>query len=197
MRLYYTTRSPYARKAMIMAEEKGVQLELISEDLRNKSKALLKANPVAKVPVLEADDGKYYCESQLICEYLEATFPEPGFIPEADEEKFRILRNDAIAKGLTDVAVSILYEKLLHPDNSHEGFIRRQEETVSRCLSYFEDRTAEFSGFWIDTVGLICALGYVQFRFDDLFKQGQYPKLFAWFKEQHKRPSVKETVPFE
>ena len=46
MKLLYTPRSPYARKVRVVAIEKGIGLELISEDLVNKSPGLVKANPL-------------------------------------------------------------------------------------------------------------------------------------------------------
>jgi glutathione S-transferase len=72
MQLLYTKRSPYARKAQIIALEKGIALTLIDEDLANKSPALLAANPLAKIPVLILDNGQTLFDSPVICEYLDS-----------------------------------------------------------------------------------------------------------------------------
>ena len=57
MKLLYTKRSPYARKVRVVALEKNIPLDLIDEDLQNKSQRLLSANPLGKVPTLVLDNG--------------------------------------------------------------------------------------------------------------------------------------------
>lgn len=197
MKLYYTKRSPYARKAIIMAIEKNIEIEYIEEDLLNKSELLFENNPVAKVPVLILDNGCTLCDSQLICDYIESLVPEPWFIPDSQEERFRVLNLDVISKGLMDVTVSMFFENLLHKDQPNEKFIKRQEETIARCLNYFNDRVSELEEFTIASVGVICAIGYICFRFEHLWKKDLYPELYVWYKEMNERQSVHKTAPKE
>jgi glutathione S-transferase len=41
----------------------------------------LKLNPLGRVPTLVLDDGRALPESEVICEYLEETFPSPPLLP--------------------------------------------------------------------------------------------------------------------
>ncbi len=60
--------------------EKGVEVPMQEIDLRSGehfSEAFLRRNPDATVPVLELDDGTCISESDAICTYFEALYPDP------------------------------------------------------------------------------------------------------------------------
>ncbi len=64
----------------IFLAEKGIEIETIEIDLAGKgnlSADFIAKNPLARVPVLEFDDGAYLAESMAICRYFEETQPEP------------------------------------------------------------------------------------------------------------------------
>ncbi|HWF35204.1 MAG TPA: glutathione S-transferase family protein [Solirubrobacteraceae bacterium] len=79
-RLWSWHRSPFAGKARIAFAEKGVEVELIEVDPRNRPARLRELNPTNRVPVLEVGDVAIR-ESAAICEWLEETHPEPPFWP--------------------------------------------------------------------------------------------------------------------
>jgi glutathione S-transferase len=39
------------------------------------------ATPLGKIPFIRLADGRSLCESQVICDYLEAAYPEPALLP--------------------------------------------------------------------------------------------------------------------
>jgi glutathione S-transferase len=49
--------------------------------------------------------------------------------------------------------------------------------------------------FTIAQIGLVCVLGYADFRFADCGWRKAYPKLDAFNKKMLERPSVKISVP--
>jgi len=82
MILYGSSLSPYTRKVLAFAGEKGVELELkpTGGALGQPSEEFLEASPFRKMPALR--DGDYtLADSSAIIHYLEAKFPDPPLIP--------------------------------------------------------------------------------------------------------------------
>jgi glutathione S-transferase len=195
MKLLYTKRSPYARKVKIIALEKNLKVEYIEENLTQKSDLLLRSNPVGKIPTLIRDNGDVICDSPLICEYLDSLNESPRFIPKDPSKRLNGMNLAAMADGLMDITVACFMEKTRHPKDFNPDFIRNSEEAIQRCLTFFENVVGELKEFNIVSVGLISALGYLQFRLPKLFNARQYPHLTAWIKTVSIRKSVQETMP--
>ena len=195
MKLFYTKRSPYARKVRVIALEKNIPLELIEEDLTKKSKQLIDANPLGKIPALVLDNGKILCDSPVICEYLDSMKDKPLFISKTGEERFNVLTFAAIADGLMDVTVALYMEKVRHPQDYNQLFVKNQEDTIRQTLKSLEERVAEFKDLNLATVAAASAIGYMNFRLPHLCPSAQYPKLTKWFEEFSKRPSMAATLP--
>jgi glutathione S-transferase len=71
--------------------EKGISgIENVLIDLgagEHRSAAFIAKNPLARVPVLELDDGRALSETRAICTYLEGLYPEPNLMGEDSEER--------------------------------------------------------------------------------------------------------------
>jgi glutathione S-transferase len=80
MKLYTTAVAPNPRRVTIFLAEKGIDVPVEEVDIGN-SKHLepdfVAKNPMARVPVLEMDDGSYLSESLAICRYFEEIQPDP------------------------------------------------------------------------------------------------------------------------
>src|SRR3989338_1639137 len=197
MKLLYTPRSPYARKVRIVAIEKGIKLELVSEDLVNKSPGLVKANPLGKIPTLILDNGQTIFDSPVICEYLDNIRPRPAFIPNDPQKHLTVLTLTAAADGLMDVTVAMFMEKVRHPKDFNAAFVAANEITVRRSLAYFEERVEQLKELSVASIGLASAVGYLNFRMPQLWRSTDYPRLACWYEELSKRPSMQETAPRE
>jgi glutathione S-transferase len=80
MILYGSSLSPYVRKVLAFAGEKGIELDVQPAALPNPSAEFLEASPFRKMPALR--DGDYtLADSSAIIHYLEAKNPEPALIP--------------------------------------------------------------------------------------------------------------------
>ena len=195
MKLLCTKRSPYARKVRILAIEKKIDLELMEEDLVNKSARLIEANPLGKIPALILDDGQCLVDSPVICEYLDDLKEAPVLIPKIKEDCLKIKHLEAMADGLMDVTVALYLEKTRHPNDLNEQFIKTQEATIARTLKFFDKNAAELSRLTLASIAIASALGYMQFRLPHLFIRENYSALSKWFDDFSKRPSMTQTMP--
>ena len=84
MKLYVSPRAPNPRRVQMFIAEKGIRgIEEVAVDLvkgEHRSSDHRARSPLAKVPVLELDDGRYLGETRAICSYLEGLQPEPNLM---------------------------------------------------------------------------------------------------------------------
>ncbi len=91
MKLFVSPRAPNPRRVLMFIAEKGlsgIEREVI--DLgkgQHRDEAFLARNPMAKVPVLELDDGRMLGETRAICTYLEGLAPLPNLMGSDFEER--------------------------------------------------------------------------------------------------------------
>lgn len=90
MKIYDTQTAPNPRRVRMFLAEKGVEAEYIQIDLKggqNLTLDMLAKNPMGKLPILELDDGTCISESDAICAYIEAAYPNPPLMGETPLEK--------------------------------------------------------------------------------------------------------------
>jgi len=91
MKLHTSSRAPNPRRVDMFIAEKGIEgieRELIDLNAgEHRTSAFATRNPMARVPVLELDDGRFLAESRAICTYLESLYPEPNLMGTTGEER--------------------------------------------------------------------------------------------------------------
>ncbi len=192
MKLLYTKRSPYARKVRVVALEKGIQLELIDEDLAKKSKQLLEANPLGKVPTLLLDNGQVVYDSKVITQYIDELNDKVSMIPKSGQARIDVLKWEAFSDDLVTTGIQVYMEKTRHPNDFHAQFISNGEAAINKSYQYIETHLNELKEFSLAPVAVASAIGYIHFRLPHLKVQG---KLAQWFEEISKRPSMAQTIP--
>src|SRR5688572_32634619 len=96
MILYGSTLSPFVRKVMAFAGEKGIEIELKPTGFPNREPDFCAASPFNKMPALV--DGDYcLADSSAIVHYLEAKHPEPALIPAEPRARGRTIWFDEFA----------------------------------------------------------------------------------------------------
>lgn len=198
MKLYYGSVSPYVRKVMVVAHEKGLveQIELVRKNPWEEND-LTDFNPIGKIPTLRLDDGTVLFDSRVICEYLDAHGDGPALYP-AGEARWPVLRLAALGDGLLEAGVGFANETRKDPAHWSEWYADRLRGKLRRTLDCLEAESDSLEGP-VDiaklTVG--CALGYLDFRGFAGDWQADRPKLANWHAGFAERPSMRATVPKE
>ena len=110
LKLTFSPASPYVRKVLLSAYRAGIQddIELVYAGTES-DKLLRSKNPLGKIPVLQKDDGDFLFDSRVIVEHLNKL--GGGLIPEYGSERDVILRRSALAEGLTDASLLVVYSE--------------------------------------------------------------------------------------
>ncbi len=130
-------------------------------------------------------DGTQLYDSAVICEYLDSLTPEPRLFPASGPEhgmaRWQTLRLGALADGIMEAALSIVYEARYRPeDKRFDGWVARQQTKVDTALAHLEAAPPLWTGQpEYGHVALACALGYLDLRQDGRWRAA-HPGLVAW-----------------
>ena len=200
MKLHWSPKSPYVRKVMIFIEELHIQkdIELVRSvaAMTQPNQMLMLDNPLSKIPTLVLNSGKSLHDSVVICEYLNDLYNAQLF-PNGGTEKWNALRWHAYGDGLLDAL--ILWRNEREREVPLNSLMKAFELKVFATLNLLESEVFEIetSKFTIGIVALVCALGYLDYRFDGLNWRNSAPNLAKWHHTICERPSVQMTKPVE
>ncbi|MFQ3235826.1 MAG: glutathione S-transferase [Paraglaciecola sp.] len=93
MKIYETSTAPNPRRVRIFLHEKNIVMDYVQVDIAkgdNLSAAMRRKNPMAKVPILEFNDGTCISETVSICRYFEEIQPLPPMMGSSPVEKAQI-----------------------------------------------------------------------------------------------------------
>ncbi|MFV3128276.1 glutathione S-transferase family protein [Niveispirillum sp. KHB5.9] len=197
MKLYIAKTSPYARKVLALAHEKGAALDVVTLDPWIDPADLQAAVPSGKVPALVTDEGWSLGESWAIADYLDATLPGRRLLPDGGPDRWRSLRLSALAQGLLDAAFSAVIEGRRPAGEQSPGWVTRQKAAVARTLPALEASVKELEaeGFGLGSLSVACALDYLDFRHPGIAWRDGHPALASWFASVIDRPSLRATDP--
>lgn len=204
MRLYWSSRSPYVRKVMIAAHETGLvgrlDCERVIVSAFAENEEVRAVNPLGKIPTLVLDDGMVLYDSPVICEYLDGLHDGPKLFPPSGRARFAALRWLALGDGMLDMLLARMYELRTRTDAQRSQKLLDVIAVKQKsCLDALDAMAAELTEapVTIGHIAIVCALGYLDFRFaDDDWRAGR-PALAAWHKVFAARPSVVATEPVD
>jgi len=201
MKLFHSPTSPYVRKVMVTAIEKGLdgQIEKIptSASPIKREGDLPRMNPLGKVPCLITDDGRALFDSPVICAYLD-TLKSPSLIPADAKGRFECMTLEALADGFLDAGILLRYEGALRPEEKRwSEWVDGQMAKITGAMDALETTyAAQLSGpLTVGQIAVGCALGWFDFRYGHVDWRTGRPKLAAFAKAMSERPSMKATVP--
>lgn len=200
MKLYHSPASPFVRKVVVLLHELGradaVQIDTVVTSAFASDKALMAANPLAKLPALARPDGITLYDSRVITAYLNDLYGG-GFYPQT-AARWEALTLEATGDGIMDAAVSMAYEVRLRPEAEQSAdWIEAQWEKVARALAVLNARwMSHLSGPpTIGHISVACALSYLDLRHGARNWRLENDALAKWHAEFDSRPSMAATRP--
>ena len=203
MKLTYSPASPFARKLRICAIELGLidKIELVpatvSPDKLNEDYSR-NISPLRKLPALILDDGSTIVDSYVIAEYFDELAGGGKLIPTSRAKKWQVKSEHSITQGMLDAMLLCRYESAVRPENLRwPTWIDNQWDRAWQGLRRFESSGDILARTPLDVaqIGLVCVLGYADFRFPDCGWRKTFPKLDAFHNKMMQRESVKISVP--
>jgi glutathione S-transferase len=201
MKLYFSGASPYVRKVMVTAIETGLdkKIEPVATTVvpTKPNAEIARDNPLMKVPTLVTDGGEVLFDSRVICEYLDSLHDGRKLIPASGGERWRVLRLQALGDGILDAGILCRYEQALRPaEKQWSDWIAGQTQKVTQGLDMIESDSELLAGpINLGQIAVACALGWLEFRKPIGENRPGRPKLFKWYDEFLKRPSMQATLP--
>jgi glutathione S-transferase len=196
VKLFMVGASPYARKVLVFATERGLcdRIELVKANPHERPPELVEANPLSKVPTLVADDGSVHVDSLAICLYLDTLGDAAPLAPLEGPDRWTVMQGHALANGILDAAVTRRMESLRAAEPDRLAWMDRQHQTIIRVLDRVEAQIGRFGDEpRLDTITLACALSYLDFRFPDDGWRKWRPRLVEWHARFEQRPSMQST----
>jgi len=183
MKLRNSPSSPFVRKVRIVADLLGFagEITLIDTATTSPDAAFLQDHPLGKIPALTTEEGEAIFDSRVIVEYLDLRAGGGRIIPAEPKQRIAALTLQALADGLTEAALLIVYEGRYRPaEMAVQSWLDLQRGKMQRGLSRLEQTlTVPEGAVHIGHVAVACALGYQDLRFEGRWRK-QYPKLVAW-----------------
>jgi glutathione S-transferase len=202
MKLIFSQSSPFVRKVRIAAIELGLidKIEFVTATVvpgQPNDQYMHDVNPLKKIPALILDNGEVIIDSYVIVEYLDELAGGGKLIPASGPNRWRVKSDHSLLQGMLDSMLLCRYEKMVRPqglqwqawtddhwNRAWQGMARfdKQADVLSRPLDIVQ-------------IGLVCVLGYADFRFADCGWRKAYPNLDAFHEKMLTRPSVKISLP--
>jgi glutathione S-transferase len=193
--------SPFVRRVAIALRLYGMPFEHRPWSTFGEGDKIAPYNPLRRVPTLLLDNGEALIESTAILDYLdELVGPEKAVIAARGLERRHALKICALATGLADKGVSLLYERVLRKDQS-KIWVERCEAQIGGVLDVLEkQRAAIATPYWFGTrighadIAVACVLRFTAEAHSQLFNAPRHPALAAHAARCEALPPFQEIV---
>ena len=199
MIIYGSTLSPYVRKVVAFAGEKGIDVELQPVVFSDPSPGYLEASPFRKMPALR--DGDYTLpDSSAIIHYLEAKQPDPALIPADPKLRGNTIWFEEFADTiLVSCGAKIFFNLIVAPrflgrPGDVEAAKQAEINDLPPILDYLEKVVPDEGGYLVGdrlTLADLAVVGpFANFRHTNTrVDQSRYPRTVAYVDRILARPS--------
>jgi glutathione S-transferase len=179
--------SPFVRRVAIAMRLYGLSFEHRPWSVFGDAEKIARYNPLMRVPTLVLDGGEVLIESWAILDALEdMADPEKSMMPSGADDRREAHKVCALATGIGDKAVSMVYETVIH-NRATPAWIERCLSQIAGALGQLEaSRERRSSEWWFgSTIGhaditAACALRFLGDAHPGLFDLSEgWPMLAA------------------
>jgi len=204
MILYGSSLSPYARKVLAYAAEKGLEIEVRpTGGFGQPSDEFAEASPFRKMPAFR--DGDYtLADSTAIIHYLEAKHPQPMMIPADAELRGKVIWFEEFSDTvLTSCGAKMFFNRVVAPLIGRAGDLDVAEvaerDELPPILDYVESVVPNDDGYLVGD-GITLADIAVASPFANLAHLGvkvdpqRHPRTLAYVERILARPSFRPWI---
>ncbi len=193
--------SPFVRRVAIAMRLYDLAFEHRPWSTFGEGDKIAPFNPLRRVPTLVLENGEALIESTAILDYLdELVGPDKAMIAGSGPARRHALKVCALATGLGDKAVSLVYERVLRKDAS-KLWVERCEAQIGGVLEVLEkQRAAIASPYWFRErighadIAVACVLRFTGEAHPALLGGERYPALTAHAARCEALPVFREIV---
>jgi glutathione S-transferase len=191
--------SPFVRRVAIALRLYGLAFEHRPWSVFRDADKVAQHNPLIRVPTLVLDDGETLVDSSAIIDALDDIVgPARALMPADGPARRKHMRVCALACGLGDKVVSLIYERAVH-DRQTPDWVARCNKQIAGALDTLESaRRAAASSWWFgESIGhadiavacvLTLAVEALQFNLD----AARWPALKAHREKCEALPEFRE-----
>jgi glutathione S-transferase len=198
--------SPFVRRVALAMRFYGIAFEHKPWSTFGDAEKIAAYNPLRRVPTLVLDSGEALIESTAILDYLDELAREQdkvtgeAMIASRGAERRRHLRLCALATGLGDKAVSLIYERVLRKEPS-KLWVERCEAQIGGVLAVLERERAAVKTPYLygerighSDIAVACVLRFTTEAHPHLFDASRYPALAGHAARCEALPPFREIV---
>ena len=197
--------SPFVRKVIVFAAEKGIEVEVQAAGFGRGGEGYLNGSPFGKIPALE--DGDFLlCDSTAIITYMDALRPGTEMIPAEPKARARTIWYEEFGDTVVQPVGGKMFfnravAKLVKREPDLAAADKVEAEELPGLYDYLEGVLPE-SGWLVEdrfTLADLAAgcplinIGYVS----DALDAARWPKVAAWLDRVKARPSVAAAMALE
>jgi glutathione S-transferase len=178
--------SPFVRRVAIAMRLYGLAFEHRPWSTFGDADKIAPYNPLRRVPTLVLDSGEALIESTAILDYLDELVGEgKAMIAAGGAGRRRHLRLCALATGLGDKSVSLVYERVLRKEQL-KLWVERCEAQIGGVLAVLEKERAAVKTPYLfgerighSDIATACVLRFTTEAHPHLYNDQRYPALAA------------------